>query len=178
MNESPKQLGNLACNSRTPNLSPGGAPNVDNNTYAYAWEVDKDKLEIPAVNVVIGTPTKSPCGQNITYSVAATAIGRDYLGQIVTETVAAGGAGNKAFAVVTSLSAGTATWGLEYGLPYAGASDTDADGAITAADVNVATATTGDVRGTVNFTANPDGLTDKSFTYSCNSGDLHGVVQF
>ncbi len=178
MNESPKQLGNLNCGSRTPDLSPGGAPNVDNNTYAYSWDVDKDKLEITTAVVAIGIPTKSPCGQNIIYSAAATAIGRDYLGQIMTETVALAGAGKKAFAVVSSISAGTATWGDEYGLPYAGASTTDAAGAITAADVNVATATTGDVRGTVNFTANPDGLTDKSFTYSCNSGDLHGVVQF
>ncbi|GMQ92458.1 MAG: hypothetical protein BMS9Abin11_1789 [Gammaproteobacteria bacterium] len=177
-NESPKKLGNLQANSRTPNLSPGGAPNVDNTSYLYAWEVDKDMLEITAVNVVLGTPTKSPCGQNIIFSAAATAVGRDYLGQIMTETLAAPGAGAKAFAVVDSLTAGTATWGVEYGLPYAGASDADADGAITAADTAVATALTGDVRGTVNFTANPDGLTDKSFTYTCKSSDLHGVVQF
>jgi len=178
MNESPKQLGNLNCGSRTPNLSPGGAPNVDNASYLYAWEVDKDKLEITAATVVLGIPTKSPCGQNIIYSAAATAVGRDYLGQIMTETIAAPGAGKKAFAVVNSITAGTATWGVAYGLPYAGASDADADGVITAADAAVATATTGDVRGTVNFAANPDGLTDKSFTYTCNSGNLHGVVQF
>lgn len=177
-NESPKKVGNLQCNSRTPDLTPGGAPNVDNTTYEYTWEVDGEMLQVTGDDVVIGTPTKSPCGQNIIYSAAATAIGRDYLGQIMTETVGAGGAGDKAFAVVTSLSAGTATWGVQYGLPYAGASDADADGAITASDTATATATTGDVRGTVNFTVNPNGSTDKSFTYTCRSSNLHGVVQF
>ena len=177
-NESPKKLGNLNCNSRTPDLTPGGAPNVDNTSLLYVWEVDADMLEVTAAAVVIGTPTKSPCGQNVIFSAAATIVGRDYLGQKMTETKAAGGAVAKAFAVVDSISAVTATWGVSYGLPYAGASDADADGAITAAVTTTATATTGDVRGTVNFTANPDGSTDKSFTYTCKASNLHGVVQF
>lgn len=177
-NASPKKLGNLACNSRVNNLTPEGAPNVDNTSYLYQFYVDGDQLEVTTAAVVVGTPTKSPCGQNIIYSAAATAVGRDYLGQIMTETVAAAGVGAKAFAMVTSLSAGTATWGVEYGLPYAGASDTDASGAITAADVTTpATATTGDVRGTVNYTANPNGTTAKTFTYTCKSSNLHGVAQ-
>lgn len=178
-NESPKMVGNLQCNSRTPNLTPGGAPNVDNTSYLYAWEVDADMLQETGDSVTVGVPTVSPCGQNVIFSAAATVVGRDYLGQKMTETKAGSGAGAKAFAVVDSISAGTLTWGVEYGLPFAGASDADADGAITAAVVtDPATALTGDVRGTVNFTANPDGATDKSFTYTCKSSNLHGVAQF
>lgn len=176
--ESPKKLGNLNCNSRVPNLSREAAVGVDNTSGLFVWEVAGDKFTPTTTTMVIGEPTVSPCGQNIIYSAAATAVGRDYLGQIMTETVGAGGAGAKAFAVVTSLSAGTATWGDEYGLPYAGASDADGDGAITAADATTASASTGDVRGTVNFTVNPDGSTAKSFAYTTSASNLHGVVQY
>jgi hypothetical protein len=178
-NASPKKIANLSCNSRVPNLTPEGAPNVDNTSYLYQFHVEGDQLQVTATSVVLGIPTKSPCGQNVIFSAAATIVGRDYLGQIVTETRGSAGAGAKAFAVVTSISAGTATWGVEYGLPYAGASDADAGGAITAAvTTDPATATTGDVRGTVNYTANPDGATSKTFTYTCKSSNLHGVAQF
>lgn len=173
-----EMLGNLQCNSRVDELTRAGVDGVDNTSGAYTFEASADKLTIPTTAVVLGERTASRCGQNIVFSAAATAVGRDYLGQIMTETVAVGEPSLKAFAVVNSLSAGTATWGVSYGLPYAGASDADASGAITAAVVtDPSTALLGDVRGTVIFTASPDGATAKSFTYVTKADNLHGVAQ-
>jgi hypothetical protein len=127
-----------------------------------------------------------------------TIVGKDYLGQEMTETVTCivgTVAGAKAFKRVTELRAAadlagdiTINVGAEYGLPFCaveivrevvnGAPATE--GTITAPVTTTPSATTGDVRGTYNPNVAGDGNNDFDITYVTTSrlvGGLYGQAQ-
>jgi hypothetical protein len=130
---------------------------------------------------------------------AITVTGRDYLGQIMQETMTLGGtttvAGLKAFKYVDTcaVAAGGPTggtfdlgWGDLLGLPYKAEillSDTEdkvaAAGSITAGvATDPQTATTGDPRGTFSPASATDGSIVYEVRYIVDNTDLHGVEQF
>lgn len=130
---------------------------------------------------------------------AITVTGRDYLGQVMAETMTLGGtttvAGLKAFKYVDSVavaaggpSGGTFDlgWGDVLGLPYKAEillSDTEdkvaASGTIVAgSDTDPQIATTADARGTFAPASACDGSIVYEVRYVCDTADLHGVEQF
>ena len=147
-------------------------------------------------------------GRNITVVASAanarvlTVYGYDYLGQAMREDITINGTttvqGNKAFAWITSLVAGSSTdtttinvgWGNKFGLPYAGnamlsemknqAAAANA-GTFTGAllDATTATATNADTRGTyLPSTVIPDGVNTFEVLYYVRDGNLHGNAQY
>lgn len=121
-----------------------------------------------------------PFGNNVIVSGNAMVHGWDWLGQPMTEKVAAG-AGVKAFKKIKEITdSATATWGDEYGIPFAMASEADGDAVGTAAVItDPATNVTGDPRGTLDFAVEPDGATDKEVTYTIDTSvPLYGVQHF
>lgn len=124
-----------------------------------------------------------PFGNNVVTDKDCVIHGYDYLGQPMTESIdfSASAAGKKAFRkIVTVTDGATLTWGDEYGLPYAMASESDGDAVGTAAvTTDPATATTGDPRGTADWGTEPDGATDKTLTYTIDTSvPLFGVQHY
>tara|TARA_R110000744_G_scaffold133361_2_gene241715 strand:- start:2376 stop:3071 length:696 start_codon:yes stop_codon:yes gene_type:complete len=124
--------------------------------------------------------------------------GRDYLGQIMSESFTLSGtgviAGKKAFKYVDSMAIATGAasdtvdvgWADKLGIPYAGTSllsDTE-DGVVAAGVLTAAittdpqTATTGDPRGTFDAASASDGSIVSEIRYLCNTANLHGVAHF
>jgi hypothetical protein len=193
--EQPEPGGYIQCNNFVPNME--FASNVNATTLLTRLKVH----DVPAPGEVVELDVRCayPYGQTLVADEYCIVHGRDWLGQPMTEMIGdpgaeeiidpatpavppTGGDGLKAFyvvdSVVTDAEAVELTWGDDYGVPYAGASDADADGNITAADeTDPATETTGDTRGTILFTVEPNGATDKEFDYTCLR-PLYGLKQF
>lgn len=128
-----------------------------------------------------------------------TITGTDEYGSIVTENSASGTShtGKKAFKTITAITssgaitAATVGTGVQIGLPYRvgvgglviAKTDSATDAAtLTVADATTATATTGDVRGTVSFAAAPNGTAVQTayiqiYDPSSKSGAF-GILQF
>ncbi len=77
-----------------------------------------------AITTFASDTADAPFGRNVTLTtVAGTVTGRDYLGQGMTEVIAAGGVGNKAFKWIdgftpSASATGTIGFGSKLGLPY------------------------------------------------------------
>lgn len=155
-----------------------------------------------STNTAVSLELAEPFGRSIritsTDAGALTVVGKDYLGQIMTEdiTCTAGTvSGSKAFKFVTELRSAadlagdlTVSTGAEYGLPFCAVEIVreivdgvaSSEGTITVPDTDAPTASTGDVRGTFNPNNAGDGAKDIAMTYvttSQLSGGLYGQVQ-
>lgn len=164
-----------------------GRINNYSSDVAFAGEVSLTSevvVEFPDLaahggDIAVGDTSPGPFGNNVITDTNCAVHGYDWLGQPMSEEIEVG-AGAKAFYKVTAITdSASCTWGDEYGLPYKTTSSGDVgDGVITpAVETDPATISTGDVRGTVDFDAEPDGATDKRVVVTVEA-PYHGVQQF
>lgn len=152
------------------------------NMQSGACNISLGVLPVPGDDIELWMPTAAIYGQNVAnghVSDDAVVFGYDYLGQLMSETIVHGSAGKKAFAMVTKFTTAGAvefddlTWGSKFGLPYVGASTAQAGATLTAGS----NTTTNDPRGTVVFTATPDGDTEYTLAYVVDlTKPLYGIA--
>ena len=154
------------------------AAGVDgNNTYT----LKSRNVAAHGAAAAAGDLSPGEFGNNVIASGNTVVHGYDWLGQPMTEQITGATAGKKAFRkVVTITDSATLTWGDEYGVPYAMASESDGDAVGTAAvTTDPATATTGDPRGTLDYGVEPDGATDKEVTYVRDTSvPIYGIQHY